>query len=119
MVGGRIEDEAGARDSAERDEIRADIRHAYERGRADERAGRRRHPLFMTLTFACAIVGLVVLVLAGMNGSFQGGGAMLDNGLQIARARAAPAAKEAADTAGQQVRDAAQSVRAKSRNAAG
>lgn len=119
MVGGRIEDDTSARDTAAHDEVRADIRHAYERGRNDERARRRRHPLFMTLTFVCAAVGLVVLVLAGMNGSFQGGGAMLDNGLQIARARAAPAAKQAADTADQQVRDAAQSVRARTGNQAG
>ena len=104
MVGGRLEDGAKRADAAVADDLRADLRHAYERGRLDERARRRRHPIFMTLTFACAAVGLVALVLAATMGSFERGGAMIDNGLAIAANRAGPAARQAADSARQTVR---------------
>ena len=57
-------------------EVRADVREAYERGRRDERASRRRHPVFMTFTFIAAACGVVFLVLAAVNGSFtRAGGA--------------------------------------------
>lgn len=104
MVGGRLDEDARAPEPAADDDVRADIRHAYERGRRDERAGRRRHPIFMTLTFICAVIGLVVLVLAGLNGSFERGGAVMDASLSIAASRAGPAAKQAADNASQTVR---------------
>ena len=107
MVGGRLDDDAKAPEAADAGDIRADLRHAYERGRLDERARRRRHPIFMTITFICAIVGLVSLVLAGMNGSFARGGAMMDDGLAIAANRAGPAARQAADNARQRAAGAA------------
>jgi len=99
MVGGRLEDGVTRPDAAAADDLHADLRHAYERGRRDERARRRRHPIFMTITFVCAIVGLVTLALAATMGSFERGGATLDSGLAIAGSRAAPAAREAADRA--------------------
>ena len=96
MVGGRLDEEARAEDATD---IRTDLRKAYERGRLDERARRRRHPFLMTITFLFAIVGLVSLALAAMNGSFARGGAMMDDGLSIAASRAGPAARQAADNA--------------------
>ena len=70
------------------EEVRADVREAYERGRKDERASRRRHPVFMTLTFIAAICGVILLALAAVNGSFAGGGGVADETLSAALNRA-------------------------------
>ena len=105
MVGGRLGDEPKSPDTMDK----ADLRDAYERGRRDERGRRRRHPIGMTLTFAAAAVGVVVLVLALVNGSFGAAGDTVDHGLRIAR----PVASQAASTAGTQIRDAADQARSK------
>jgi hypothetical protein len=84
---------------------RADLRDAYQRGRDDARAARRRHPFLMTLTVLVAAVGLVVLALAAVNGSFGGAGQVMDRSLATAADKAEPAARNAADKAGQAVRD--------------
>jgi predicted anti-sigma-YlaC factor YlaD len=113
MVGGRVGDKLD--EAPEAVELKADLREAYERGRRDERAQRRRHPIGMTLTFAFALVGLVVLALAAINGSFTGAGQSIDRGLSFAK----PAASQAAATAGEQIRDATDSARTKAADAAG
>jgi len=113
MVGGRVGERTD--EAPETVELKADLREAYERGRRDERAARRRHPIGMTLTFAFALVGVVVLVLAAINGSFTGAGESIDRGLTFAR----PAASQAAATAGEQLRDATAAARAKASDAAG
>jgi hypothetical protein len=113
MVGGRVGDKID--EPAETTELKADLREAYERGRRDERDRRRRHPIGMTLTFAFALVGLVVLVLAAIHGSFAGAGESIDRGLTIAR----PAASQAAATAGAQIRDATDAARSKASDSAG
>jgi hypothetical protein len=87
--------------------IGADLREAYERGRRDERSARRRHPLGMTVTFVLAFIGLALLVLAGINGSFAGGGQVVDQNLQTAMNRTAPAVSQAAGDAQAKVADAA------------
>jgi hypothetical protein len=89
-----------------RDE-RADLRDAYQRGRDDARASRRRHPFLMTLTILVAAVGLIVLALAAVNGSFGSAGAVMDRSLATAADKAEPAARNAADKASQAVRSAA------------
>jgi hypothetical protein len=86
--------------------IGADLREAYERGRRDERSARRRHPIAMTATFVLTIVGLALLILAGVNGSFAGGGQVADQTLQSAVSRASPAVSQAADDAQARVADA-------------
>ena len=108
MVGGRLHDDATSSDSMDK----ADLREAYERGRRDERARRKRHPIGMTLTFAAAAVGVVVLALAVVNGSFGAAGTSIDQGLQITK----PVASQAADNAGAQIRDAADQARTKAAN---
>lgn len=87
---------------------RADLREAYERGRRDERASRRRRPVLMTFTFIAAAIGVVLLALAAINGSFAGAGGVVDQNLSIAANRAEPAVRSAASDAGQSLRDAAQ-----------
>lgn len=97
MYGDRLDDEAPFAES-DVHAIGADLREAYARGRRDERRIRRRHPLGMTLTFLAAAAGAALLGLAGANGSFAGGGAVVDGGLRALAAWAGPAATEAAQT---------------------
>jgi hypothetical protein len=122
MVGGRLDsptisdDRTAALDRAEAldyKEVQADVRQAYERGRSDERASRRRHPIFMTLTFVAAICGVALLALAAANGSFSGGGAVADQNLSAAVNKAEPQVRDAASQAGQSLRDAGQAAKAK------
>jgi len=115
MVAARMDrDAAGPEDLA-----RADLRDAYERGRSDERASRRRHPVAMTLTFAAALVGVVLLALAAVNGSFTRAGGVVDQKLNTAVTTAEPQVRDAAAQAGQSLRDAGQSVKQKAADSAG
>lgn len=85
----------------------ADLRQAYERGRRDAQAARKRHPVLMTLTVIAAIVGVVLLALAAINGSFGRAGGVVDQNLVTAADRAEPVVRGAAAQAGDAVRDAA------------
>ena len=114
MVDTRLENDARSEDLA-----RADLREAYERGRRDERASRRRHPVAMTLTVAAALVGVVLLALAAVNGSFGRAGVVVDEHLNTAVTNAEPQVRDAAAQAGQSLRDAGQSVRQKASDGPG
>jgi len=94
------------RHDAHTDELKADLREAYERGRRDERATRKRRPVLMTILFVAAAVGLILMALAAINGSFGGAGSVVDNKLAVAADRAEPAVRDAASTAAQTVREA-------------
>lgn len=108
------------KDAMGADELaRADLREAYERGRRDERASRRRHPVAMTLTVLAALVGVVLLGLAAINGSFSRAGGVVDENLNTAVTNAEPQVRDAAAQAGQSLRDAGQSVRQKSSDSPG
>jgi hypothetical protein len=109
MVGARLDNDMNAPDALDR----ADLRTAYERGRQDERASRRRHPVAMTLTVIAAIIGVVLLALAAFNGSFTRAGGVVDQNLTVAADRAEPAVRDAAADAGQSLRDAGSSVKTK------
>ena len=118
MVGARPDrdDRTAALSRAEQldtQEIQADVREAYERGRKDERASRRRHPVFMTLTLAAAICGVALLALAAVNGSFSAGGVVADQNLHAAVNRTEPQVRDAASQAGQSLRDAGTAAKAK------
>jgi len=118
MVGARLDNSDNYTpvpgDSAE---LRADMRQAYEQGRKDERAARKRHPLLMGLTFAAALAGVVLLALAAINGSFTRAGGVVDQNLSTAAARAEPQVRDAADAAATRaedsLKDAGQSVKDK------
>lgn len=101
MVGHRSETARTGRD----DPDRLDLREAYERGRRDARADRKRHPLLMTFTVIAAIVGVVVLALAAINGSFGSAGQVVDQNLNAAADRAEPVVRDAASEAGEAVRE--------------
>jgi hypothetical protein len=107
MIGGRLDKTERGPDALDK----ADLRHAYERGRRDERAGRKRHPLLMTLTVVAALVGVALLALAAVNGSFGQAGGVVDQQITTAAQQAAPAMREAADNASQSLHDAAQTAK--------
>lgn len=88
------------------DAARADLREAYERGRRDARAGRKRHPVLMTFLIIAALVGAVLMVLAAVNGSFGGAGKVVDQNLSVAADRAEPVVRDAAGDAGRAIGDA-------------
>lgn len=79
----------------------AAIKAAYERGRRDERAARKRSPLLALAVVSAALVGGASLVLAAKEGSFQQGGAVMDASVTTAAREAGPALRQAADGAGQ------------------
>jgi cytochrome bd-type quinol oxidase subunit 1 len=91
---------------SDRDDERSDLRKAYELGRRDAQKQRRRHPVLMTFTVIAAAIGLVVMALAAVNGSFSGAGTVVDQNLATAADQAEPVVKGAAAGAGQAVRDA-------------
>lgn len=91
----------------------ADMKRAYDHGRLDERARRRRGfgPLSFILVLA-AVIGVVLIVFAVREGSFTAGGAVVDNKLTQATSGVAPAIDNAAsktgtamETAGQNLKD--------------
>jgi hypothetical protein len=88
-----------------------ELRAAYERGRRDERRGRKRHPILMTLTVVVAVLGAVLLALAAKEGSFARSGQVVDQSLTVAADRAEPAARDAASDAGQSLREVGQNIR--------
>jgi hypothetical protein len=113
MIGGRLDKDTRAADALDK----AELREAYERGRRDERAARRRRPLLMTVTFLLALVGVALLALAAVNGSFTRAGGVVDEHLSVAADRAGPALNQAATNAGQSLRNAAQTSKSKGENA--
>ena len=90
---------------SDRDAERSDLRQASELGRRDAVKQRRRHPILMTFLVVAAAVGLIVMALAAVNGSFGGAGTVVDQNLATAADQAEPAVRSAAAEAGQAVRD--------------
>lgn len=88
------------------DHERSDLREAYEMGRRDARRARKRHPVVMTFLIVTAAVGLVVLALAMVNGSFGGAGTVVDQNLATAADQAEPVVRGAASGASEAFRDA-------------
>lgn len=95
MVARSIDDDRVRRDADDR----ADLREAYELGRQDARAARRRHPVLMTLLVIAALIGVALVALAVVNGSFGGAGQVVDQNLSTAAERAEPVVRGAAGDA--------------------
>lgn len=88
---------------SDREHERSDLRQAYEMGRNDARRARKRHPVLMTLLIVAAAVGLIVMALAAVNGSFGTAGVVVDQNLATAADQAAPVVANAAQSAGDAV----------------
>lgn len=90
-------------DPAVAEDVRRD---AYERGRAEERAARKRNPLLSILIALAAVLGLAVLTLYFINGgSFSGAGRDLDQAAGVAGEQAREAGRELADETGEGLQD--------------
>lgn len=93
-----------------------DLKAAYEKGRRDERASRKRHPFLMGGLFVLAAVGASLITLAAINGSFSGGGEVADQNLVAAAERATPVLQGAAARTGEAARDAGTDLKEKGRD---
>ncbi len=116
MVSARLEPGGPAMASSQPldpDVIRTDLRAAYDRGRSDERASRRHHPIFMAVLFLAAACGAALLVLAATNGSFSDGGRVADDHLAAARASVTPAVQDTARQADRSLRDVGAAAKAR------
>lgn len=65
-------------------EAQADLRAAYNRGRADERRNRNSHPFIVLGVVALALIGAWLLYLAAREGSFSSAGQVADQNLSTA-----------------------------------
>lgn len=82
----------------------ADVEAAYDRGRREERARHRSHPVLGLLVGVVALVGGAVLFLAASEGSFAEGGRVMDSQIAAASDHAQVASQDAAQTARAQLR---------------
>jgi hypothetical protein len=93
------------------------LRKAYDRGRRDERARRRRgSPLLTTVLFLAACAGAFVIYLGVSQGSFAGGGQRIDQSLTNAKTQAEQAGRNAADKAGDALQNAGQKLKQQNGN---
>ena len=104
--------ESRAREASADHDIKAASKAAYDRGRRDERAARKRHPFIMTGLFLLAIAGASFITLAAVNGSFSGGGAVADHQIAVAT----PIVQDAVSNAGQAAKSAGGDVAQKTRD---
>jgi hypothetical protein len=89
-----------------------EVRDAYKRGRLDEKARRKRHPVSMTIGLALAAVGAIALAVAVINGgSFTRGGQVMDQNITAAAQQAQPVAARAADDAQARISQAGSTLR--------
>lgn len=93
---------------------RAELSAAYEKGRKDEmRRPRRRRgsPLFSFLILIVVAAAGIMVYLAAQNGSFAGGGAVVDQHLTQASQTVQAPFKRAADKAGDALESAGQKLK--------
>jgi len=81
------------------DLTKADLKKAYERGRRDERARRKNHPVLALTVSIVALAGAGMIFLAAREGSFSRGGEVVDLKLANATDSAVAAAEQSRDTA--------------------
>lgn len=73
---------------------------AYVRGRRDERVRRRGSPLLTFILLIVVAIGAVLIYFAIQNGSFSGGGAVIDQKISSAAEKVQAPIRGAADKAG-------------------
>ncbi|HEY7853263.1 MAG TPA: hypothetical protein VIB82_09830, partial [Caulobacteraceae bacterium] len=90
---------------------RGDIHDAYKEGRRDERRRRRGSPLLSFIILLIVVAAGVLFYLAVRNGSFQSGGAVVDNSISTVSERATAPVRNAADKAGTALENAGQNLK--------
>jgi hypothetical protein len=106
--------DAQATDRATLNERNTVVRHAYDRGRRDERARRpRRHgsPFMTLIVLLAAVAGVGAIYLGVHEGSFTRGGQVVDQKLAGVAQPAQQATKNAADRAGDALENAGQRIK--------
>ena len=78
--------------------LKAELQDAYRRGRRDERRHHHRSPLVTVGLITIAAVGAIVLFFAAQQGSFAGGGKVVDAKLSHATGEVLPNAVNDAAT---------------------
>ena len=86
-------------DVHEAEATRAEVDAAYDKGRRDERARHRSHPILGLLVAIVALVGGAMLFLAVREGSFTEGGRVMDAQIAAASGQAQVASQDVAQTA--------------------
>jgi hypothetical protein len=99
-----IRDDADVRESVTITD--KELRDAYDRGRRDEASRHHRNWLWVIVEALLALAGVIILVLAALNGSFERGGRVVDEQLSIARVEAGPTIRNAASDAGTAIQNA-------------
>ena len=95
-------------------ELQSELLDAYRRGRRDGRIVNRRSPLVTLSLVAIAAVGAVILFYAAREGSFTGGGQVVDAKLGHVTGEVVPAAvNQAADATGSALQSAGQKLKDK------
>ena len=90
---------------------KADVKEAYERGRRDERARHKSSPVMALIVLLIAVIGVGGLYLAAKEGSFTGGGAVVDRNLNTASQTVQQPVRNAAENAGTALENAGQNLK--------
>lgn len=99
--------------------LEGELHEAYNRGRRDERARRRRSPLVMLGVSLTALVGAGILAVSAWQGSFSGGGAVVDQQIATAADSAEPKIQAAAQDARSALREAGHTAKTKAQDLVG
>ena len=91
--------------------VKTQVKQAYQQGRVDERRRHHGSPVLTLVLILAALAGAVVLFYAFREGSFAGGGAVVDHKIAQASAEAVPAVQTAAVNAGAMAEKAGDSLK--------
>ncbi|MEO8811854.1 MAG: hypothetical protein ABI376_02940 [Caulobacteraceae bacterium] len=97
------------RDAARLDRDRLDA--SYDRGRRDARARRRGSPVLTLVLLVLVIVAAILIFLAIRNGSFAGGGAVVDREISNLAQTAQAPVRNAADKTGAALQNAGENLK--------
>ena len=90
---------------------RGELEDAYARGRREERLRRRRSPLLSFIVLLIVIAAGVLFYLAVRTGSFQSGGAVVDNSISNVSERAQAPVRHGFDKMGNALENAGQNLK--------
>ena len=99
--------------------LEGELHQAYQRGRRDERARRRRSPLAFVAVTLSALAGAAILAVSAWQGSFMQGGAVVDRQIATAADTAEPKIEAAAQDARSALREAGHKAKTRAQDLVG
>lgn len=99
--------------------LEGELHQAYQRGRRDERARRRRSPVAFLAISLSALAGAGILAVSAWQGSFERGGAVVDHRIATAAEDAEPKIQAAAQDARTALRDAGRQAKTRAQDLVG